>query len=301
MPQFRYGPDMRDPVDEARVRVHCSRPGDVLKECDRLAAEARFRLATQYRYLGNELALCRTLGLFKQYIHTSDVGLGHHLMMDGYWEWWLSAFIAKYVGPEQVAFDIGANIGYYSLLLADLVGPNGRVVAVEPNPAVFDLLSRSMSLNGFGSRSRLINAALSTSSDSAVRFFVPRGEPKNGRIIVPAEEPGLLGAGDFMDVPTTRLDASAFDRVDFIKIDVEGAEHDVLESLGGIIEKHRPAIVCEVNFSRDRYTYDDVVRLLRCDGELHHVDYDGELKPLTRELAGAERVNEDWLVFNREK
>ena len=66
------------------------------------------------------------------------------MIMDGFWEYWLTKYFAEQIKPGDTVIDIGANLGYYTLLAGDLVTATGRVVAVEPNPLVFELLSKSV-------------------------------------------------------------------------------------------------------------------------------------------------------------
>src|SRR5207248_3394927 len=110
-------------------------------------------------YLGNHTALCRSLGLFKLFVDTRDRGFAANLLLDGGWELWATIFIAGRVRPGMVAIDIGANYGYYTLLLGWLVGERGRVVAIEPNPAAVDNLRRSVKLNGMSPRIAVVAAA----------------------------------------------------------------------------------------------------------------------------------------------
>ena len=113
------------------------------------------------------------------------------------------------------------------------------------------------------------------------------------QIIANIEQLGKLGT--VLDVAIGALEADRFDRVDFIKIDVEGAELAVLTHLRPIIERFSPRIVCEVNFSRG-YSYDDVQAALGTAEDLLHLDFNASVSPLSREMSKNERVGEDWLV-----
>jgi len=277
---------------------HHSKVARVLTTLNRVQAEEYFTQNTRSQYLGSNKLLCQILGQFKFFVSGDDVGLASHLLFDGYWEFWLTKFFATHIKPDDTVIDVGANLGYYSVLAADLVGPKGRVVAVEPNPALFKLLAQSMRVNGFDGRCNLRNIALGGAGESKVHpFFVPHGEPKNGRFLDSKETPEQLRRhGQVFEVKTGALNPDNFDRVDLIKIDVEGAEIAVLDQLAPLIEKFKPIIACEVNFARG-YTYDEIVDRLGVGGALKHLDFHSKIKPLTREMARTERKNDDWLVI----
>lgn len=277
---------------------HHSKVARTLSTLNRVQAEEYFTLNTRSQYLGSNKLLCQILGQFKFFVSGDDVGLASHLLFDGFWEFWLTKFFANHIKPGDTVIDVGANLGYYSVLAADLVGPEGHVVAVEPNPAIFQLLTQSMRVNGFAGRCDLRNIALGGSEKpKTLPFFVPNGEPKNGRFLQDGETPEQLNRhGEVFEVKTGTLDPGNLDRVDLIKIDVEGAEIAVLDQLSPIIEKFNPIIACEVNFARG-YTYDEVVDRLGKGGTLKHLDFHSKIKPLTREMARDERKNDDWLVI----
>ncbi len=272
----------------------------LLTHKSRSEAEAALRDRTRSTYLGKGCLLSQVFGKYKFFVLSDDVGFAPHILFDGFWEFWLTKFMAEKISAGDTTIDIGANVGYYSLEMADLVGAEGRVFYVEPNKVLFDLASKSLSVNGFGGRVFGENVALSDVDEAGfAQFFVPTGEPKNGRLLADAERAEHLGTlGSVFDVRIDRLDIERFDRVDFIKIDVEGAEIAVLRSLRQLIERFEPQIVCEMNFSRG-YDYDAAVSHMGVDGELFHLDYDATVMPLTREMVATDRLGDDWLVYNR--
>ena len=275
---------------------HHSKVARTLASLNRVQAEEHFTARTRSQYLGSNKLLCQILGEYKFFVSGDDVGLASHLLFDGYWEFWLTKFFADRIKPGDTVIDIGANLGYYSVLAADLVGPEGRMVAVEPNPAMFDLLRQSLQVNGFSARSDLRNIALGGDESGSMPFFVPRGEPKNGRFISANEDRDWLSRnGSIFDVKAESLSPDDYARVDFIKIDVEGAEVMVLDEIAPLIERFKPLIVCEVNFSRG-YSYSDIVDRLGENGALKHLDFHSKVKPLTEQMTRTERKNDDWLV-----
>src|SRR3954469_2268331 len=181
----------------------------------REAVEAASRALASPVYLGGGVGLCRMLTRYKLHVATDDTGFGANLLLDGYWESWLTRFIARTVRRGGTVVDVGANCGYYSLLMADLVGPEGRLHAVEPNPAMADLLARSLSLNGFAGRTELCRAALGARDGGTAPLFVPDIEPKNAAVCADAPVAG----GHAREVPVRSRDALIWPeaRIGFIK------------------------------------------------------------------------------------
>jgi FkbM family methyltransferase len=278
--------------------------GDTMSELRRLITnqkrhevERYFTDQTRSQYMGNDTILCKILGEKKFFAIASDLGLSPHLIFDGYWEYWLTLHFARIVEPGDTVIDIGANLGYYTILAADLAGPTGTVVAVEPNPQVFSYLLKSIAVNGYGGCVKPVNYALAGESDvRSLPFFVPAGEPKNGRFLIDGETTAQLAHfGQVFDVNVGSLAEFDFEKVDLIKIDVEGAELKVLKSLRPIIEKFSPKIVCEVNFSRG-YSFEDFKNSVGNEYELLFLGFDAVVRPFTKHMADHERQGEDWLI-----
>lgn len=269
----------------------------ILLDSSRPAAEAHFVSRTRSQYLGGGSLLCQILGGLKLFVIGEDIGFTPHMIFEGYWEFWLTRHFAQVIRPGDTVIDVGANLGYYTMLAGDLVGDTGRVVAIEPNPDIFRRLTASIGVNGFTHRTEARNVALAGPGESGTRrFFVPHGEPKNGRFVNPREDETLLAAhGALSDVMLGSIDPADFDRVDFIKIDVEGAELAVLDHLRPILEKFRPKVVCEVNFARG-YGWDDVAAAFGTEA-LTYLDFHNAVKPLTRAMAETQQLGEDWLIY----
>lgn len=139
--------------------------------------------------------------------------------------------VASHVGPGDVALDLGAHIGYYTLLMARLVGPTGHVFAFEPDPDNFALLERNVALNGY-STVTCVNAAVAD-REGRVTLYRSTTNPGDHRIYSSEED------RDTVDVRCLRLDdhlRSRAPRVDFVKMDIQGAEPAALrgfeETLG---------------------------------------------------------------------
>jgi FkbM family methyltransferase len=138
------------------------------------------------------------------------------------------------IRPGQVVLDIGANIGYYTLIAAKLVGPKGRVIAFEPDPANFALLKKNVEANGHKNVT-LVQKALSDKNGKARLYLNPTNKGDHR----------LYDSGDgrsFVTVTRARLDdvLLKLDRqVHFIKMDVQGAEASVLRGMKGLLRRSR--------------------------------------------------------------
>jgi FkbM family methyltransferase len=270
-------------------------PTGEIAALSREAFEAACRAAASPVYVGCKVGLCRIMARYKFYVSTLDDGFGSNVLLDGYWESWLTQFMARNAKPGAVAIDVGANFGYYSLLLADLVGPEGRLFAIEPNPDVAALLRRSIALNGLSARTSVFEGAAGAIDGATVTLFVPEREPKNAAIVADSSE---AAAGRHHRVPAMRLDSLVGDaRVDFVKIDAEGAEEDVIEGMAGIFERCRPDMVLEFNAARYADPAAFLDRLLSLYGGLSEVGHDGRAAAVTREQVLTEHFGEDWLLW----
>lgn len=229
-----------------------SLPGEIfdlgnLTRRARYINERQIRASAQTVPLGDSV-LCRVLGRYKMFVSTEDYGLSPHLMLDGYWEMSVTESMLDFVRSGMVALDVGAHLGYYSMLLSDLVGPEGRVISFEPNPKLGALLDRSISINGFDHRTRRLGNAVSSQSGETVTLNVPHGYSQNASVMWGGDE-----RSQGYDVVTTTLDEVVGEgQVDFIKIDVEGSEKRVWEGMQGILARKQPLVII-LEFNPDRF------------------------------------------------
>jgi FkbM family methyltransferase len=251
------------------------------------------RQSAQTAYLGDGVALARVLTRYKMLLHTSDRGFAGNVMLDGYWEIWLTQFFARNLKPGMRTIDIGANYGYYTLLFSDIVTHTGRVLAAEPNPAAADLLRQSVRLNGFANRVTVIEAALGAEADSSGTLFVPDGEPKNAHIGASQE------AGRVHTVKLTSVDclAAGMDRVDMVKIDAEGGEMSIIAGMRDLLNTRPPALVLEFNTDRGADPAGFLAGLIQIYGSVSAIGYDGEPAEVTAETVLTTRFGEDWMLW----
>ncbi|HEX4127232.1 MAG TPA: FkbM family methyltransferase [Acidimicrobiales bacterium] len=172
-------------------------------------------------------------------------------LLSGEYEVHLSAVFEKYCTTGMTVIDVGANIGYYSLLASRLVGPSGRVIALEPNSENCRLLLSSLRLNDI-TNVQLLPVAADTSTGWA---YYSTHVGSNGGLI----EGGELLSRPGTVVPTFRLDELVDGRVDLLKMDVEGAEGRVVRGATRIIERDRPIVTSELKDEMLRRVSDGTV------------------------------------------
>jgi FkbM family methyltransferase len=146
------------------------------------------------------------------------------------------------VRPRDVVYDIGANVGFFTVIAARLVGPAGAVIAFEPLPETAGAARRNMDLNGFSHVTVLTNAAGKRGGTGKLEL---RDESTWARLA------DASSTGPTVDVEVVAIDdlveAGVIRPPDFAKIDVEGAELDVIEGMRRTIAAHRPVILCEMH------------------------------------------------------
>lgn len=262
--------------------------GDFAYTSRRSAVMRRVRLRSRGVYVGDDTVLCWVLGRYKFYIQASDVGFGAHIMLDGYWEMWVTEFVARCVAPGMTAFDLGANFGYFTLLLADLVGPQGKVLAIEANPSVAGLLRHNIAVNGFADRVIVDERAAWHVTGETLFFEIADNEPKNAHVttVRPDPAPGVA----HVPVTTFALDDLADQKVDFIKADIEGAEEHVWNGMQRLLARN-PDMIFLLEFAASRCANPrGVLDQMAALFPLQYLDHESRVLPITAEqvLEGSE-------------
>jgi len=152
--------------------------------------------------------------------------------------------LQQHLRPGMIFYDVGANIGFFTLLGARLVGKEGRVVAFEADPEIARRLREHVSRNEFG---WIVAEEKAVWSESSMVFFArtdPATSPDRGLGHVVPE-----GAGDTVRVSAVSLDDYTRTQPppDFLKCDVEGAEVDVFRGAQKLLKEKRPGIICEMH------------------------------------------------------
>ena len=168
------------------------------------------------------------------------VGAASHACWAGIYEAGRLRTFSDAISPGATVYDVGANVGIFSLLAAVKAGPSGLVYAFEPVERNLAFLRRHMRLNQV--RNCVILEAAVSDTAGIRRFSTAAWEPSMGRLAPDGE----------IEVSTVTLDnciygESGFRHPDVLKIDVEGAECAVLEGAGRSISEFHPVVFVEVH------------------------------------------------------
>ncbi len=185
-------------------------------------------------YTRNPVRLVHTHG-FDVCLDPSDMGVSPSIGVLGWHEMKTTELFIKLVGPGSTVVDIGANIGFFTLLAAKLVGNKGAVLSFEPEPTSFSLLTKSVERNNFDNV-RLYQECISNVDGQQILHLSVTHNKGLHSITRDLGGPSIL-------VPSARLDtlANTLDirTIDLLKIDAEGAEPEVLEGAERLLSESR--------------------------------------------------------------
>ncbi len=171
------------------------------------------------------------VGAFKMFLNPRDIALTPILMCRGQWEPNETVWIIKSLKKGDTFIDVGANVGYYTIIASKKVGDEGRVYAFEPDPESFALLKANVRVNGL---TNVVTEQKALSNEPGVlKLYLAARNRGDHRIYSPESDPDR----EFVEVEAVTLDDyfAGDDRpIDVIKIDTQGAEGVIFEGLTGI-------------------------------------------------------------------
>ncbi len=176
---------------------------------------------------------------FSLYVRDGDAAVGR-AVKSGAYEPHVAAIFQKYLRAGMHVLDIGANIGFFTMLSAALVTPSGSVMAIEPNPENAKLVELSRRANGFENVT-IVQAG----AGRELGLLVLNTAYSNGTTSALSGDAAELA--DATTVPCLRIDdiVPADRQIGFIKIDIEGAEYNALLGASDLIRRCHPVIVSE--------------------------------------------------------
>lgn len=238
----------RDPEDEVAVE-HKLRSWRTTREL-----RTDFMSAPEFRSANRDMAYTSESNVviteiaeqLRLFVDLSDYVVGLNIIRGGY-ESGEIAFVRQVVKPGQTVLDIGANIGFYTIILASLVGASGKVYAFEPMEKNAHLLAQSIAENSFEQRVKLERVLVGETIRRAQLVFAQHTLTSGGAHLFD-DQMELLPGHSLNSVPMVTLDSYELGApVAFIKIDVEGAEPLVFRGAERLLRNDRPLILSELH------------------------------------------------------
>jgi FkbM family methyltransferase len=210
----------------------------------------------------------RNIFSFQMYLDLNDKGISRTLWLFGERELDHKWIMQQTLKPGDKVLDIGANIGYYVLLEDSLVGPSGRLIAVEPSETNVNLLERNLTLNSV--KAQVICAAVSSDSGQK-EFWLASASNLNT-----FHKEYLTDRGDSprkvdVETLTVREICDKYGAIDYLRMDIEGHEVEVLDS----IYRDRAALATRPSIVFETHTgaYNETHNIVRSLSQLVEIGY----------------------------
>jgi FkbM family methyltransferase len=259
--------------------------------------EMTCRQNCQTVHLSDRAILCRVLGKYIMYAHPEDIGITPHLCLNGFWESWITIAMARTLRPGMFCLDIGANHGYYTLIMADAVGESGRVLAMEPNPTLAGMIELSIEVNGFQKNTTTLQKAAYDRDLQTVKLLIPKNRWLNATL-----SRNATVSDDVVEVQTVTIDEATKDwpRVDLVKIDAEGSEERIWRGMAQTLARnHDITLIMEINCARYGDSLKFVQEIQNQGFMLHHIDSDAAIQTVSTDQVLSRRHGGDWTLFLR--
>ena len=171
----------------------------------------------------------------------TDIHISRSLAACGVWEPFETDLVRREIQPGDTVLDIGANIGYFTLLFAQLVGEQGRVYAFEPDPTNFHILRRNIERNGL--KNVVPEQKAVSSRTGKIRLFSDKTNRGDNRTFDPGD------GRDSVEVDAVSLDeyfSNIVLKINFIKIDIQGGELAAVQGMRSLLRgRERLSMISE--------------------------------------------------------
>lgn len=221
------------------------------------------------------------------YLDLRDRDVAPHLALEGYWEFWVTRFLAERLQKQWTCVDVGANFGYYTALFSKLTS---GVLAVEPAPRTAALLASTLAVNGMQNVVLVEEAAWSSTEKLTLLFEATHFGATRTRSMPDAK---MLAVPFVQARPLDLLIRKA----DLIKIDAEGAEYEIWKGMSKL--RAQPDVKILLEWTRSAYTEETACAFaneMLASFRVGRVTTESTLEPMTAEtLLGLDEVEMLWL------
>lgn len=229
--------------------------------------------ATLQKHLLGQRFIEKRIHDYRMLLDLEDKGISRSLLLFGTREIDHKIILEKVLKPGMAVLDIGANLGYYVLMEMGLVGPKGRMIAVEPSPSNIELLKRNLALNGHA-HITVVPGAVSDKSGEK-EFFLAHQSNLNTFHATGTGAKFLSGKVEVVRTYTVPELARIHGKPDLIRMDVEGHEVEVFNGMIDAIANGElsPMVIFETHLSRYGADHDMETPLRKLFSLGYHVRY----------------------------
>lgn len=217
------------------------------------------------------------------------------LVVQGYYEKYETKILSYFAETKTGSIiDIGANLGYYAIILGKLLRSSDILIAFEANPQIIEMLNRNIAINDLQEDIKVFNCALSDINDQKLKLYIPL---KAGSSAASLNKLHPDDTNNSIEITTQRLDdvtqVRNLESICLIKIDVEGAELNVIKGALETIRENKPVLFVELLRKWSKifgYHPNDVLRILQ---ELGYKAFE-----VKSDLASIESIDESTISTN---
>lgn len=241
---LQRNPESRS-AEELRERTKELPDVDLLSRTFRASREFRDKHLGEPKRPDGRVVLVRE-GNLRIAVHLDDIAISWAII-NGCYEPEMRWLLQKYIAPGSCCVDVGANVGYVTAIMADLAGPKGHVYSYEPFPTVNRILHITVEESRLSERVTVREVACSDEETTTTMFFAEEADNFGGSFIA-ADASQINPALGKLSVPVVRLDKDLAEapRVDFVKMDIEGAELRALRGMEARLRQDKPVLALEV-------------------------------------------------------
>lgn len=221
---------------------------------------------SQSVHVGENQVLTRLFTGQKIFVEARDISVSPALIMDGHWEQEVTAMMTSLLRPTDCFIDAGANMGYFGIVAGTIIdgSKGGSIHMIEANPRLVPLIFKSINVTGLLGTAVVSNFAVSDGLGEVQLQVVKDLMGSSSLIDLDSQfqetnESSAMGfeVEEKVTVPSITLDAyverESLDRVDLIKMDIEGYEDQAYQGMSGVIEDNRDHIRLLLEFSATKY------------------------------------------------
>jgi FkbM family methyltransferase len=261
-----------------------------------LESRGQFERQPMTATINNDLALARLFTGHKIFVNPKDLSMAPHLMLDGVWENHITRVVGKLLKRDCVFLDLGAGFGYYSLIAATQIHSSPdhiRIHSFEPNPLLASIIAKNIEINGLDRLCKINSLGVSnTDGIETLRYCVSH---LGSSSFSPNYKPSEIATE--CKVRTTTVDSycvkNGLNKVDLIKIDIEGYEHKAINGMSQTITNN-PQLKIIATINTKGSNFGQLFNTLRADfSHISYIDSVGELEPIEKLEDLAARIDGD--------